>query len=110
MLPTYANGLEYVNKLVLDVKLQKYEIAVKTNASVKEIGADYVKYAIDGEEFCDNTDCVVVSTGQKPNVPAVINELKEAGIQVIKLGDAESVGKIFNAVAEGFHKAHDLYF
>ena len=109
MLPSIANGLEYVNRLVLDVTLQQMKIDVVVNASVTDVDSSKVTYTVDGAEHAIDCDLIVVSTGQKPYVPAVVKELQDRNIRVLKLGDAEKVGKIFNATAEGFHKAHDLF-
>ena len=107
-LPTYANGLEFVNMTVLLEKFAELQIQVTCNANVKEVAPGKVCYEAEGNDIEEECDMIVVSTGQKPFVPALFNELRDNNVYVIKLGDAEKVGKIMNATAEGFHLAHDL--
>lgn len=104
----FINGLEFVNKCVLMYKVARDNIDIKVNASITRVENKSVTYILDGQEVVKECDMVIVSTGQKPYVPNLITELKKSNIDVITIGDAFSIGKIVDAVSEGFHQAYNL--
>ncbi|HWQ80237.1 MAG TPA: FAD-dependent oxidoreductase [Anaerovoracaceae bacterium] len=86
--------------------LEKWKVNVLTNTTVTEITGNSVK-AKGVTEAEIPADTVVLAAGSRPN-NKLADELKAAGYQVKVIGDAEKVGLVMDAVAQGYDTGANL--
>jgi len=80
--------------------LDKRNVNIMTNTTVTEITGSGVR--VKGKtEIEIPADTVVLAIGVKPD-NRLAEELKNAGFQVVVIGDAEKAGSVMEAVAQGF--------
>ncbi len=89
------------NRWVFLKELRMLGVKIITGAMVTAITDEGVMYQKDGEERCCSVQSVVLALGAVPNVELGV-ELEEAGIEYLKIGDAQAPRKIIHAVHEGF--------
>ena len=89
------------NRDYLVTRLMSKPIDIQCNAKVTDISADSVTYEQFGQiHTIEGVDTIVVAMGST-SVGALGEELKALGKPVHVIGDAGSIGKIVNAIADG---------
>jgi NADPH-dependent 2,4-dienoyl-CoA reductase/sulfur reductase-like enzyme len=94
----------FINKAALIPMLKKYGVEIYTGHNVLEITSDGVKASTkDGKEVFVEGDTVVAAFGMRPNksLGEKINSKYHTKTRII--GDCQKVGKVGNAVREGFY-------
>ncbi len=77
-------------------------VALITGARMKDITPESVTYTDSaGEEVTLPCDTVVLAMGSRPEA-SLAEALKDTGVEVLKIGDANKVGRIGEAVEAGF--------
>ena len=109
MTEEYAKGLETFHKFVLPFELENAKINMCTEVVTKEIVNHGIHYtSADGKEQFVEADLVVMATGQKSTGAELAEEIVTYGIPVHVIGDARKVGKIKDAIRDGFRVAYNL--
>lgn len=95
-------------KPILLNNLEKLNVEIMKNTSLKEIKEKEVVVKRDGQEdIIDNISTVVLAVGYEEN-NQLYNKLKESKINVQKAGDSSDPRKIIDAIHEGFQVAYNI--
>lgn len=99
-----ATGLESSTKFDLISGLRQLKVDINTQTTVKEISSEGVHFEnAEGKQFLAS-DTIIMSIGQKSERNDLVENIKrELNIPARYIGDAQNVGKVLNAVSEGFH-------
>jgi 2,4-dienoyl-CoA reductase (NADPH2) len=81
-------------------ELKDAGVALQRNAHVTEITAGGVSFTQDGENHSLDTDQVIIAMGAEPNT-GLVEELQQAGIEAVAVGDCRHVGYIEGAILSG---------
>lgn len=108
MLPNIATGLEMANKLDLLEDFKEIGVTVETLAVVKEIQDTKVVFEKNGVQNSVDSDFTLLAIGQRSCGLELVDQLEEAGIDVVIIGDAKKPAKIVHATTDGFFAALDL--
>ncbi len=100
MLPDVAIGMEPISRDFLLRELKEKGVKLKTSSPVKEIRKDSILIGTDGDSESLPADYFVAAFGGRPD-HSLYNELKEK-FEIYQLGDASKVGKIIDAVQNGY--------
>jgi 2,4-dienoyl-CoA reductase (NADPH2) len=93
---------------VLMKDLKERGVKLIGGATMKEIGHDHVVYTdANGNDVEIPADTVVLAMGARPE-KALAESLKETGAEVALIGDCAKVGRIGDAVEEGFKLAQQI--
>ncbi|MEW6350749.1 MAG: FAD-dependent oxidoreductase [Thermodesulfobacteriota bacterium] len=77
-------------------------VSLITGAKMKDITPESIVYTdAQGEEIAIPCDTVVLAMGSRPEA-SLADALKDTGVEVLKIGDANKVGRIGEAVEAGF--------
>lgn len=101
MLPDIATEIPNINRMALLQDLQRAGIKVLVNTTVKDILPDGVVVAAGCATETISADTVIVAAGSKPN-NAMQTELVGKPYKVVVIGDANKIGKVMDAIEEGF--------
>ncbi len=107
MLDDFAIGLEGANKLDLMIDFEENGVELLTGCCVQKIDENAVYYDNNGLTSID-AEVVVLALGQKSQGQDLAQELEDAGIYAVVVGDAKQPGKFINATTEGFYAALNL--
>jgi len=108
MLPAIAAEEALAPRWHLLQLLEKRKVNILTDTSVTEITGESVKVkGKAGNETEIPADTVILAIGSKSN-SKLADELKNAGISVKVIGDAEKVGVVMDAVAQGYDAGCNL--
>lgn len=108
MLDDVAATLDWMTRHWLMEEAAKLGIEFFTRTTIKEFtGKGAIVRDSEGKEREMTADTVVVAVGTEP-VNYLAEELKDIDADVYTIGDAKIMGKIINAVADGFHLARLL--
>lgn len=104
-----GNGIYTPILVDITQKLTKHQVKMVTSHKVASIGSDSITvvHAATGQPQTINADHVILSLGVKPR-QNLLNELETAFPRVRVIGDCGKVGRIAEAVREGFEKAFVL--
>ena len=136
MKPQIAEGLEAFHTLELYQSFAVNQVLVETNATVKEIMPDKVRYSVKVLEVDKNAgadvlgqatvvfldkkavinemdkevaaDMVVLAVGQRSAGKDLASALIEKGIHPIVIGDAKRPAKFIDAITEGYFSAINI--
>ena len=88
-------------------ELRKYNVQLYCNATGDEINDEGLVITKDGEKRLLKADNVICAVGYKPNLDIFLDLAMEAPI-VNTIGDCRKVGKVVNAVTDGYYIALDI--
>ncbi|HZJ57643.1 MAG: FAD-dependent oxidoreductase [Clostridiales bacterium] len=104
MLDDVAVDDHFINKAALIPMLNKHGVEIYTGHRVTEITPDGVKAVTkDGEEVFIEGDTMVAAFGMKPNNCVSEKIYSEYHIKTRIIGDCQKVGRVGNAIREGFY-------
>jgi 2,4-dienoyl-CoA reductase (NADPH2) len=93
------------NRWVLLKDLAARGVKLVTNATMKEIQERDIVYTnVEDQDIRIPADTVVLAMGSRSE-NSIADELKDLGVDIIVIGDANKVGKIGDAVEAGFNLA-----
>ncbi|NYB75765.1 FAD-dependent oxidoreductase [Sedimentibacter hydroxybenzoicus DSM 7310] len=96
------------NRDYLMSRIKNKPIDIVTNAKVSSIQSNTVSYVkTDKETVLEGIDTIIVAMGTQP-ANTLAEELKELSIPIHVIGDANSVGKLVNAIADGRELSFNL--
>jgi pyruvate/2-oxoglutarate dehydrogenase complex dihydrolipoamide dehydrogenase (E3) component len=101
MLPEIATEVPNINRMTLLSDLEKANIKVLVNTTVKDILPDGVVVVKDCATETISADTVIVAAGAKPNNDLQA-ELAGKPYKVITAGDANKIGKVMEAIESGY--------
>ncbi len=108
MLPRVAQDVGPSTRWVLMKEVQLRGIKVITGAKMKDIAIDHVIYTdSNGNDVRIDADSVVLAMGARPENSLAVS-LQKRGIEVRTIGDARKVGRIGEAIEDGFKLAYEL--
>ncbi len=108
MLPEIAKDAALAVNWHLKEALEKRKVDVHTSVKVLEIKNDGVLYETpEGVKVCVPADTVVVATGYRSN-EELKNELDQAGIEYVAIGDAVRARKVSHATREGYDAGRNI--
>lgn len=109
MLDEVAINDHFINKAALIPMMEKYSIESYTGHKVTEISSDGVKAITkEGKEVFIEGDTIVAAFGMKPNNALAEKIATKYHIKTRIIGDCQQVGKVGNAVREGFYAGRYL--
>ncbi len=109
MLDSCARDVMMINKISLDRMLAEYKVDVRTSAKVISITDEGVKVRkADQTEEIIAADKVVTAFGQRPNNGIADAIAEKYPIKTTLIGDCQKVGKVGNAIRDGFYAAMAL--
>lgn len=102
-------GFDFNTVDILVPRLRKKGVNVIENSTVKDISGTKVEAGIGkGKTHIEeDVDLVVIAIKAKKNDP-LSEQLKEAGLNVIVIGEAEKSMKLMDAVADGFNVGNSI--
>ncbi len=105
MLSTIASGMETITRdyLLNELKQKDVKILTRTKVVDIEVGKVIVENTESGEQDEIICDAIVIAIGGKSYVPFEFDEIHHSLI-----GDAKSVGKIIDAIKEGYEVAKTI--
>lgn len=108
MAPRMAQDVGPSTRWVLMKELQLRNVSLVTQATMKEIGDDYVVYTdAQGNDVTLPADSVVLAMGSRPE-NSLAQKLEQAGVEVKVIGDAKKCGRIGHAIEDGFKLACEV--
>ena len=104
MLDDIAVDDHFINKAALVPMLKRYGVEIYTGHKVVEITPNGVKALTkDGKEVFIEGDTIVAALGMKPNNATAEKIAAKYHIKTRVIGDCKHVGKVGNAIREGFY-------
>ena len=104
MLDEVAVDDHFINKAALIPMLEQYGVEIYTGHKVTEIASNGVKaLAKDGKKVFIEGDTTVAALGMKPNNAIAEKIASKYHIKTRVIGDCKKVGKVGNAIREGFY-------
>ncbi|WP_053957630.1 FAD-dependent oxidoreductase [Inediibacterium massiliense] len=109
MLHKIGQGIYTPNRLDMIKRLKKYNVEMIPNHKLEKIidGKIMIRNIIEDKIVQKEIDHVVLSMGVKPN-DTIVEEIKKNFNHVKVIGDANTVGRIYHAVHEGFMAGYNL--
>lgn len=100
--PTATLGVELsiVRRARIIHELRDHGVTLVKNADIKEITETGVHYAVEGEENIAYAEQVIISMGAEPD-NSLTDQLTDAGLAAVAVGDCKEVGYIEGAVLGG---------
>jgi 2,4-dienoyl-CoA reductase-like NADH-dependent reductase (Old Yellow Enzyme family)/NADPH-dependent 2,4-dienoyl-CoA reductase/sulfur reductase-like enzyme len=104
MLDDIAVDDHFINKAALVPMLKRYGVEIYTGHKVVEITPNGVKALTkDGKEVFIEGDTIVAALGMKPNNTIAEKIASKYHLKTRIIGDCNQVGKVGNAIREGFY-------
>ena len=104
MLDDIAVDDHFINKAALVPMLKRYGVEIYTGHKVIEITSKGVKaLTTDGKEVFIESDTIVAALGMKPNNTIAEKIASKYHLKTRVIGDCIQVGKVGNAIREGFY-------
>lgn len=108
MADNIAKDVLFINQASIFAKISEYNIEVLTNAKVIEFTDAGIVYQKDGQETALNADTIIRAFGMKSD-DKLANEIRNLYPTKTRIvGDSEKVGKVANAIRDGFYAAISL--
>lgn len=110
MMPEIAKDMETRTRRYLMGRLKENGVAILTKTQVLEISPERtvrIKDEHGRERMLPAFSSIVVAVGYRPN-KVLEEQLLDAGMSYISIGDCAQVGKIMTAIQNGFHTALSL--
>jgi len=107
MLSKIGQDIGRANRWAFLKEIHMSGIRVMTDSTVKEITEDGVIYTKEGKDHSLSVQSVVLALGARSN-NEIVDELTEAGIEHLLIGDAKQPRNIMQAIHEGFLSVFDL--
>lgn len=109
MLPEFAKDAMFINKISLTNALNKNNVNIMTDTKVVSIEADGLTVEKkDGSKEKIKADTVISAFGMKPDLTTVDAVKAKYHTKTRVVGDSMKMGKIGEAVREGFYAASSL--
>ena len=109
MLPAVARDAMFINQISLMNALAKHQVQILTDTKVVSIQADGVTVEKkDGTQEVLKADTVISAFGMKPDLAAVDAVKAKYHTKTRVVGDSRKLGKIGDAIREGFYAATSL--
>lgn len=100
---TLCRDQEQEHKEHLLKELKAHGAELYTSCGAREIGSNFVTYADkDGKLQTIDCDMAICATGQRPQHPDWVNEIRAHGIYAYTIGDATETGDIRRATRSAF--------
>ena len=99
--PHMAGNMGISTRWPLIKSLKLLSVELRTKTKIRGIEENRVVIESEKGEERLTADTIVIATGSR-SVDALVQEVKEGGIEVITIGDAKEPRKILDAVFEGF--------
>ena len=104
MLDEIAKDDHFINKAALIPMLDKYGVEIYTGHKVVEISKNGVKAITkEGKEVFIEGDTMVAAFGMKPNNSLAEKIASKYHTKTRVIGDCQKVGRVGNAIREGFY-------
>lgn len=108
MADSIAKDVLFINQASIFAKIDEYKINVITGAKVIEFNNDGIVYQKDGQEIACKAETIIRAFGMKPN-RKLAEEIRSAYPTKTRIvGDSEKIGKVANAIRDGFYAAMSL--
>lgn len=101
MLPSIGKDVGRSTRWILNTELEKFGVTVMTSAKVIELTNHDVIFEKENTMQKIPVDNVVIAVGSKP-VNSLLGQIEKCGIQYTAIGDCKKIGKINDAIHEGF--------
>lgn len=108
LLDAIARGMPHINKIPLELALEKHHVRIITRAAVVAVDYEGVTVKCVGKTVRIPAEHVVVAVGAKPHVTAVETLVREKIPEVHMVGDRMAAGGILEAVRDGFDAGRAL--
>ena len=109
MLPAVARDAMFINQISLMNALAKHQVQILTDTKVVSIQADGVTVEKkDGTQEVLKADTVISAFGMKPDLTTVDAVKAKYHTKTRVVGDSRKLGKIGDAIREGFYAAASL--
>lgn len=108
MMPGIAGKLFPFSKMDMFGAFKKFGVKPLTEAKVKEICDDKVLFDLKGEPMSAEAEYVIIALGQTSFGKELLEELEEAGYDVLPVGDLANPSDFLNATTTGFFAGMNL--
>ncbi len=108
MLPEMGKDVFFINKISLFNKLKENNVRLKTNAKVVSIDNTGLCVECDGKIEHIDADTIVTAFGMRPNTELLEKIKENYHTKTRAIGDCNKLGKIGDAIREGFYAASSL--
>ena len=109
MLPECGKDVMFINKITLMNRLAENHVELKTNAKVVSIGADGLTVEnAEGKQEEIKADTIIAAFGMRPDLTAVDAVRAKYHTKTRVVGDSMKLGKIGDAVREGFYAGSSI--
>ncbi len=108
MLPEMGKDVFFINKISLFNKLKENNVTLKTSAKVVSIDSTGLNVECDGKLEHIDADTVVTAFGMRPNTDLLEKIKEKYHTKTRAIGDCNKLGKIGDAIREGFYAASSL--
>ncbi len=108
MLPEMGKDVFFINKISLFNKLKENKVTLKTNAKVVSIDNTGLSVECDEKIEHIDADTIVTAFGMRPNTELLEKIKENYHTKTRAIGDCNKLGKIGDAIREGFYAASSL--
>ncbi len=108
MLPEMGKDVFFINKISLFNKLKENNVRLKINAKVVSIDNTGLCVECDGKIEHIDADTIVTAFGMRPNTELLEKIKENYHTKTRAIGDCNKLGKIGDAIREGFYAASSL--
>lgn len=108
MLPEMGKDVFFINKISLFNKLKENNVVLRTSAKVVSIDSTGLNVESEGKLEHINADTVVTAFGMRPNIELLEKIKENYHTKTRAIGDCNKLGKIGDAIREGFYAASSL--
>ncbi len=108
MLPEMGKDVFFINKISLFNKLKENNVRLKPNAKVVSIDNTGLCVECDGKIEHINADTIVTAFGMRSNTELLEKIKENYHTKTRAIGDCNKLGKIGDAIREGFYAASSL--
>ena len=108
MLPEVGKDVFFINWISLFNKLKENNVTLKTSAKVVSIDSTGLDVECDGKIEHIDADTVVTAFGMRPNTDLLEKIKEKYHTKTRAIGDCNKLGKIGDAIREGFYAASSL--
>lgn len=89
-------------------RLKDAKVKIMTNTKVNKISSSSITAVTGNKEKEVQADIVVTAVGNKSMGQGLYEEIKKLGYNISPIGDAKQVGKIIDAVSDGYQTSMEL--
>lgn len=103
-----VKDIETTSRKRLLSSLKDAKVRIMTNTKVNKITSSSVTVVTGNKEKQVKADIVVTAVGNKSVGQELYDEIKNLGFHISRIGDAKQVGKIIDAVSDGYEISMEL--